>query len=115
MFSGFRSRCTSPRSCAAETAEQTPRSTCSTSEASSAAGPRETFAERAAVEQLHHEKRTAGAVDAEVVDPNDVRVREAGGGTRFVPESRRHVGHRDPLGPDHLHRNGPSSTASVAE
>ena len=82
-FCGFRSRCTTPASCAAWTARQ---STTTRRTFSSRARARRSLRERRAVDEVHHEVRRL-VLDAGVVHADDVRVREAREDLRFAAES----------------------------
>ena len=51
----------------------------------------ETLAQRVTLEQFHHQERPLIAIDAEIVDADDVRMGEAGGRTRFLPKAAAEV------------------------
>ncbi len=84
MFSGFRSRCTMPRACAAPSPRATWRATSSAASTDSGAGA-EPRAQRLAFQALRHEVRGA-AVIPDVVDGQHVGVIEGAGGARLVLE-----------------------------
>ncbi len=109
MFAGLMSRCTMPLPCAASSAE----ATCAAY--SSAVGDRQRPlrnqpVERRAVHQLHRDERRP-VVFVDVVDGDDVRMVEGGGGAGFLDEAAMAVGIRRRSGRQHLDRHRPSRAA----
>ena len=94
MFSGFRSRCTSWRRCAASTAAHTCRMMRMVVGRRERALALQLVTQRRPVEQLHHQKRAAGG-DTEVVHRHHVRMDECRGHARLVLKSPRDVVVRD--------------------
>ena len=93
MFSGLRSRCTTPMSCATASAA----SVCVRMSTMRAAGERPVLARgrarrSAPVEELHRDVEQAVGLLAEVDDADRVRVVEARRGLRLALEARRERG-----------------------
>ena len=84
MFSGFRSRWTRPWACAAVSAEHTPRRICSASAALSGTPLASRWRSVSPSSSSMTRNGAAIAVDAEVVDADHVRMREAGGRSRLL-------------------------------
>ena len=62
--------------------------------------------QRLAFEQLHDEKRATLAIEPEVVDADDVHVREAGGRPRLTAEAVGEIRRDDEVLTNQLYRNG---------
>ncbi len=57
------------------------------------------------LEQFHDQERPLIAIDAEIVDADDVRMGKAGGRTRFLSKAATEVKRSDDVFPDQLHRD----------
>ena len=88
MFSGFRSRWTMPLSCAAASPRAIWIAQCRSPCARAAAPCVEPVAQRLALEQLDDDEERRRRRDADVVDREDVRMRQRGDGLGFALESR---------------------------
>ena len=103
-LAGFTSRCTSPARWAASSASATCAASPAACHGSIGVGVVEAIAQRAALDQLHHD-RLDPVVGAGVVDRDDAGVGQAGGGHGLLAEPGHEGGVGGEVRVQHLHRH----------